>query len=195
MSQTDPRIDTFFAQAPVWQAELLLLRQIVLGCGLTEEWKWSSPVYTAQGGNVAILWGFKDRATLGFFKGVLLADPEGILAPPGDNSRSARVVNFTSLAQIVALSPVLQDYLAQAIEVEKAGMKVDFAKDDLHMPEELAQTLATDAPLRAAFDALTPGRQRSWILHIGQAKAAATRLGRVEKARPAILAGKGLNDR
>lgn len=195
MTSDDARIDAFFANAPLWRDELARLRGIVLSSGLVEVWKWSSPVYTAAGGNVAILWGFKDRAALGFFKGVLLADPEGILVPPGDNSRSARVVNFTGLAQIEAAEPVLRRYLAVAVEIEQAGLKVDLPKDDLSPPEELLQMFAQDPALKAAFHALTPGRQRAYILHVSQAKQPATRLTRIEKARPAILAGKGPNDR
>lgn len=187
--------DHFFARPQPWQAELAHLRGILLSCGLAEVWKWSSPVYTLDGGNVAIVWGFKDRATLGFFKGVLLPDPEGILVPPGDNSRSSRVVNFTSLAQITAIEPVLRRYIAAAMEVERAGQKVDLPKDDLAPPTELLEALDADPDLAAAFHALTPGRRRSWILHISQAKQAETRRTRIEKARPDIMAGKGLQGR
>lgn len=194
---TDPARDpdSFFARPQQWQAELVALRAILLSCDLVEDWKWSSPVYTVDGGNVAIVWGFKDRAALGFFKGVLLADPEGILVPPGDNSRSSRVVNFTSLAQIEAMAPVLRRYIAAAIAVERSGAKVDLPKDDLAPPAELDAAFARTPALKAAFHALTPGRQRAYILHFSQAKQSATRASRIEKATPRILAGKGPQDR
>ena len=195
MTPPDPRIAAFFADAPLWPVELARLRGLLLSCDLVEDWKWSSPVYTLDGGNVAIVWGFKDRATLGFFKGVLLPDPEGILVPPGDNSRSSRVVNFTSLAQIDAMQAVLCRYIAAAIAVERSGQKVDLPKDDLAPPPELMEALDADPGLAAAYHALTPGRRRSWILHISQAKQPETRRSRIAKARPAILSGKGLQDR
>lgn len=196
-SDADPNRDPdqFFARPQRWQAELIALRAILLSCDLVEVWKWSSPVYTFGGGNVAIVWGFKDRATLGFFKGVLLPDPDGILVPPGDNSRSSRVVNLTSLAQVRAMEPVLRRYIAQAIQLERSGQKVDLPKDDLAPPPELQEALDADPTLAAAFHALTPGRRRSWILHLAQAKQPETRRARIAKARPAILSGKGLQNR
>lgn len=191
MPMTD--LDTHFANLTQWREELLALRAILLASGLTEERKWYSPVYTHDGQNVAIIWGFKDRATLGFFKGVLLEDPEQILSVPGENSRSSRIVNFTDTARIEALRPVLMSYLAEAIR--KAAVKIDLPKDDLDYPDELTERLAADPELAAAFDALTPGRRRSWVLHLSQAKQSATRVARLEKAAPKIMAGKGLNDR
>lgn len=186
-------LDTYFAQPSPWREALLALRALLIEAGLTEEWKWHSPVYTHQGQNVAILWGFKDRAALGFFKGVLLDDPQAILEVPGENSRTSRIVNFTDTARINALRPVLRAYLIKAIA--KAAIKIDLPKDDLVYPKELLDRLAADPLLSTAFDALTPGRRRSWVLHLLQAKQTATRLGRIDKARPAILAGKGMNDR
>lgn len=186
--------DSFFARPQRWQAELTALRVILLSCDLAEDWKWSSPVYTVNGGNVAIVWGFKDRVTLGFFKGVLLPDPEGILVPPGDNSRSSRVVNFTGMAQIGALEPVLRRYIAAAVAVEQSGQKVDLPKDDLSPPPELVAALNGDAALKTAFHGLTPGRQRAYILHFSQAKQSATRVSRIVKATPRILVGKGPQD-
>lgn len=189
------RLDAFFSHLTDWRAELLALRAILQDSGLTETFKWSSPVYTAQGGNVAIIWGFKDRAAIGFFKGVLMADPEGVLEAPGDNSRSSRVINFTDLDQITAAAPMLRAYIAEAARIEEQGLKVDLPKDDLDYPEELVSRLDGDADFREAFDSLTPGRRRSWVLHFGSAKQAATRAGRIEKAAPKILEGKGFNDR
>lgn len=186
-------LDTHFANLTDWRDELHALRAILRGVGLVEEWKWRSPVYTHDGHNVAIIWGFKDRATLGFFKGVLLDDPEGILQVPGENSRSSRIVNFTDTARIKALEPVLKAYLAEAIQ--KAAVKIDLPKDDLDYPEELVERLAGDPELAAAFDALTPGRRRSWVLNFSQPKQAQTRVNRIEKAAPKIMQGKGLNDR
>lgn len=193
--QRHPQVDALFAGQENWRAELALLRDILLNSPLVEDFKWRSPVYTWEGQNVAILWGFKDRATLGFFKGVLLADPQGILEAPGENSRSSRGVNFTDTDRIRQLAPVLRAYIDEAIGLERAGAKVEFAKDDLDYPEELVDRLDRDADFRSAFEALTPGRRRGWVLHFTQAKAAATRAGRIDKAAPRILQGKGMNDR
>jgi len=189
------KIDAFFAQQDRWQAELAALRAILLDCGLTEEFKWSSPCYTVEGGNVALLWGFKDSATLGFFKGVLLKDPAGLLVAPGENSRSSRVLRFTSLEEIVAQDSVIRSYVREAVELEKSGAKVELAKDDLAYPEELVSALEEDPDLQAAFEALTPGRRRGYVLHFSQPKQPATRQSRIGKSRDRILAGKGMHDR
>lgn len=151
------RLDAFFADQTAWRAELLALRAILTECGLTETFKWSSPVYTAHGGNVAIIWGFRDRAAIGFFKGVLMADPERLLQPPGDNSRSSRIINFTDLAQIRAAAPILRAYIAEAARIEEQGQKVDLPKDDLDYPEELIRRLDGDADFRAAFEIADAG--------------------------------------
>ncbi|MDS9470115.1 YdeI/OmpD-associated family protein [Paracoccus sp. MBLB3053] len=188
------RIDEFFAAQTAWRDELVLLRKILLDSPLVEEFKWSSPVYTYGGGNVAILWGFKDRATIGFFKGVLLRDPEGILEAPGPNSRSSRCANFTDAAEIERLAPVLGAYVHEAIEIERSGAKVDLPKDDLDYPDELVDRLDSDPQFRHAFELLTPGRRRGWVLHFSQPKMPATRHGRIEKALARILAGKGMHD-
>ncbi|MFD1880588.1 YdeI/OmpD-associated family protein [Paracoccus pacificus] len=189
------RAGAFFAKRTDWRDELLALRKILLDAGLTEDFKWSSPVYTYDGGNVAILWGFKDRAALGFFKGVLLKDPDGLLELPGENSRSAKVMNFTGLDQIAAAEKAISGFIAEAIKNEKAGLKVDLPKDDLEYPEELVSRLDGDAAFRQAFEDLTPGRQRAWVLHFSGAKQAKTRESRIDKATPKILDGKGMNDR
>jgi uncharacterized protein YdeI (YjbR/CyaY-like superfamily) len=195
MNGTDRRVEVFFGKLNTWREELAALRAILLGSGLREEFKWRSPVYTFDGGNLAIIWGFKDHAALGFFKGVLLRDEAGILVAQGENSRSARVVKFTSPAEIAALEATLRDYIREAIEVEKAGLKVDLPKDDLDYPPELVDKLDADAAFRAAFEALTPGRRRGYVLHVSQAKQTATRAARIEKAAPKIFAGKGFNER
>lgn len=191
----NPKADAFFKNLADWREELLALRAILTDTALVEDFKWSSPVYTHDGANLAIIWGFKDRATLGFFKGVLLTDPEGVLEPPGDNSRSSRIMNFTDPKQIGALEKVIRDYVAEAIENEKKGLKVDFPKDDLDYPPELVARLEGDAEFRAAFEGLTPGRQRGWVLHFSDAKQPETRERRIGKAAPKILAGKGMQDR
>ena len=195
MGETDRRAGIFFSRLTAWRPELEALRAILLDAGLREEFKWRSPVYTANGGNVAILWGFRDHAALGFFKGVLLTDPAGILVAPGENSRSSRMVKFASVAAIGRLEAVLKDYVREAIAAEKAGLKVAFPKDDLAYPEELARKLDADADFRAAFEALTPGRRRSHVLHISQARQSATRVARIERAASRIFAGKGFNER
>ena len=195
MVETDRRVGVFFSRLTAWQEELAALRAILLDCGLKEEFKWRSPVYTVDGGNVAIIWGFKDRAAIGFFKGVLMKDPEGLLEAPGENSRSSRMINFTHLDQIEGAAPVLRAYIAEAVDIERQGLKVDLPKDDLEYPEELVSRLDNDPDFREAFEALTPGRRRSWVLHFGTAKQAATRETRIDKAAPKIFEGKGFNDR
>lgn len=195
MSKRNIKADAFFAGATEWRAELLALRDILHASPLVEDFKWSSPVYTHDGANVAIVWGFKDRATIGFFKGVLLTDPKGLLEAPGENSRSSRVANFTSVEQIRAAAPILRDYIAEAIRNEDDGRVVDLPKDDLDYPEELVAKLDGDDAFRAAFEGLTPGRRRGWVLHFSTAKQSATRTSRIEKAAPKILQGKGMQDR
>jgi uncharacterized protein YdeI (YjbR/CyaY-like superfamily) len=195
MGALNAKAEAFYAKAGTWQAELAALREILLACDLTEDFKWRSPVYTFEGANVALVWGFKDACTLGFFKGVLLKDKDGILVAQGENSRSARVAKFTSVAVIRKAEKTVKAYVAEAIEIEKAGLKVDLPKDDLDYPAELVEALDDDAELREAFEALTPGRQRGWVLHFSQAKQAETRVSRIEKARPRIIDGKGMNDR
>ena len=195
MSGTDPRVEAFYAEAERWREELAALRAILTATELEECWKWRSPCYTFQGGNVATVWGFRDACTLGFFKGVLLNDPEGLLEAPGENSRSSRVLKFTSLAEIEAGRARIEDFVAQSIGNEKAGRKVEMPPDDFDLPEELAERLEADPELGAAWDGLTPGRRRGWVLHVGQAKQSATRQTRIDKAAPKILAGKGMHDR
>ena len=195
MSDGSAKVEAFYAKDGAWREELLALRAILRETPLTEEFKWYSPVYTAHGGNLAIVWGFKGYCGLGFFKGALMKDPEGILVAPGENSRSSRVAKFTSVSEIEIKKAVLKDCLAEAIANEKAGLKVDLPKDDLDYPEELVDRLDGDPEFRAAFEALTPGRQRGWVLHFSQPKQSKTRISRIEKAAAKILAGKGMHDR
>jgi uncharacterized protein YdeI (YjbR/CyaY-like superfamily) len=177
-----------------WQGEIRKLRSILLGCGLEEEVKWGKPCFLFQGKNVAILQPFKEHCALMFFKGALLKDTHGLLRSQGANTQSAMRLEFTSEAQVS--KAVVASYVKQAIAVEKAGLKVDFkAKRPLELPPELARALRDDRRLAKAFDALTPGRQRGYVLHISGAKQAQTRSARVAKCIPGILSGKGLNDR
>lgn len=195
MDDAQGTIDDFFEKADRWPAELAALRTILRDCGLVEVWKWSSPVYTLDGGNVAILWGFKDNATLGFFKGVLLQDKDKLLVAPGENSRSSRIFKFTSLEQIDAIKDTIRAYVLEAMELEKSGARVDLPKDDIVYPDELVARLNDDPELSEAFQALTPGRRRGYALYFAQPKQSVTRVGRIEKLRDKILAGKGLQDR
>lgn len=195
MTDERSKIEAFFDKAERWPAELAALRRILLGCGVREVWKWSSPVYTVDGGNVAILWGFKDNASLGFFKGVLLQDKRKLLVAPGENSRSSRILKFTGLDEIVAMEAMIRAYVVEAMELERAGAKVELPKDDIVYPDELVAKLDEDLELTEAFQALTPGRRRGYALYFAQPKQSATRTGRIDKMRDRILAGKGLQDR
>jgi len=195
MAEADARLGAFFDAAPIWRAELQALRAILLACGLQETYKWRGPCYCHHGGNVALLWGFKEAATLGFFKGVLLEDPAGLLRAPGENSRAVRMATFTDLGQITAASATLTGYIQAAIALEASGAKIFYPKDDLPYPEELIAALDENPELAMAFDALTPGRRRGYLLHFNQPKASATKTARIDKHSARILAGKGMNDR
>lgn len=195
MSDDSAKVEAFYAKDGAWREELLALRAILREMPLTEEFKWYSPVYTAHGGNVAIVWGFKDYCGLGFFKGALMKDPEGVLVQQGESSRSARVMKFHGVDEIAEQEAVIRAYVAEAIANEKAGLKVDLPKDDFDYPEELVDRLDGDPEFRAAFEGLTPGRQRGWVLHFSQPKQSKTRVSRIDKAAAKILAGKGMHDR
>ena len=179
-----------------WTAELEKLREIILGCELlTEELKWGVPVYTFGKNNVALISAFKENCVLSFFKGVLLKDADKILTKQGENSQAARVVRFTNLQQIIQSKNVLKDYLREAIEIEKAGLKVNFKPtSEYKIPIELQNKLNADRALKNAFGSLTPGRQRAYILHFSQSKQSKSRAARIEKYMPKILVGKGLRD-
>jgi uncharacterized protein YdeI (YjbR/CyaY-like superfamily) len=195
MKKMNPKVDEYLNKARKWQAELEQLRTILLDCGLTEDFKWCNPCYTFQNSNVAIIAELKDCCMLSFFKGALLKDTEGILSKPGENSRAARVIRFTSVGEIEELEAVLKSCIAEAVEVEQAGLKVDFEKDrDLEIPEEFQQKVDENPELKSAFEALTPGRQRAYLLYFSGAKQSRTRASRVEKHTERILAGKGIND-
>ncbi len=170
------------------------LRAIALQCGLTEELKWSKPCYSFQGGNIVIIQEFKEYCALLFCKGALLKDPKGILERPGPHSHETRRIRFTEVKEIVRLKAVLQAYIREAVEAEKAGLKVRVTRRPEPVPVELQHKLDDIPALKAAFTALTPGRQRAYILYFSGAKQSATREARIEKCRPQILRGKGLND-
>lgn len=179
-----------------WPEELSALRMMLLDSELEETLKWGVPCYTWEGKNIAILSALKQHCVLGFFKGVLLKDPDGVLVAPGKNSQSDRQLRSTSMEEVVRLEPYLRGFIREAIEIERAGLKVDFkAKTDLAYPAELQEKLDADPALNAAFEALTPGRKRGYVLHFSQPKQAATRTRRVEKYIPKILSGKGFHDR
>ena len=191
----NPKVDAVLGKAQKWQEEFEKLRKIALSCPLTETLKWGQPCYTLEGGNVVLIHGFKEYCALLFFKGALLKDAKGILVQQTENVQSARQIRFTGVKEITKLEPVLKAYIKEAIEVEKAGMEVEYKKtSEFAMPEEFAKVLKEDAALRKAFEELTPGRQRGYLLHFAGAKQSATRESRIEKCTPQILAGKGLMD-
>jgi len=191
----NPKVDNFLNRATKWQAELAQLRAIVLDCRLTEELKWGVPCYTSEGNNIVLIHAFKEYCALLFFKGALINDPHHILIQQTENTQSARQVRFTNLNEINELETTLKAYIREAIEVEKAGLKVDLKKTaEYAVPEEFQIKLNENPVLKSAFTALTPGRQRAYLLHFAAPKQAQTRASRVEKAIPLILAGKGLND-
>src|SRR5438876_9735916 len=167
---------------------------IILNCSLTEEFKWSKPCYTFQKSNIVLIHGFKEYCALLFFKGALLNDPNGILIQQTENVQAARQIRFTNVREIVEMEPILKAYIHEAIEAEKAGLKVNFKKNPEPIPEELQNKLDEIPALKTAFDALTPGRQRGYILYFSAAKQSKTRQSRVEKCMQQILNGKGLND-
>jgi len=195
MSTPSPKVDGYLRKNKTWQKELQALRTILLDCQLTEDVKWRAPCYTFENSNIAIMGSFKDGCALSFFKGALLKDPKGILITPGENTQSARGIRFTNVQQILEMKPILKAYINEAIEVEKAGLKVTFKSIAEHaVPEELQKKLDEIPALNAAFRALTPGRQRAYILHISAAKQPGTRERRVDKCMRRILEGKGLDD-
>lgn len=194
-SRMNPKVDFYFRKEIKWQQELEKLRTIVLDAGLTEELKWGVPCYTFQDSNIVLIHVFKEYCALLFFKGALLNDRNGILVQQTKNVQSARQVRFTNVREIVEMKPVLKAYLQQAIEVEKAGLKVDFKKTtEFTMPQEFRKALAENPALKDAFDALTPGRQRQYLLYFSAPKQSKTREARVEKYTDRILDGQGLND-
>ena len=191
----NPKVDFYFNKAKKWQEELEKLRTIVLDCGLTEELKWGVPCYRFEKSNIVLIHTFKEYCAVLFFKGVLLKDTNGILVQQTKNVQAARQIRFTAVREIVKLKPVLKAYIYEAIEVEKAGLKVDLKKtEEFSIPEEFQKKLNKVPALKKAFNALTPGRQRGYILYFSSAKQSKTRETRIEKFIPQILKGKGLDD-
>ena len=191
----NPKVDWFFSKDTKWQKEYGKLRTIVLDCGLIEELKWGCPCYVYEKSNTVLIHGFKEYCALLFFKGALLNDPSGILIQQTKNVQSARQIRFTSVSEIAKLEKILKAYIYEAIEVERAGLKVKLKKAaEYKIPEEFQRRLNKSSALKTAFDALTPGRQRAYIFHFSQPKLSKTRDARVEKYMKQILNGKGLND-
>ena len=190
----DPKVDDYLARSTKWPEEMAALRPILLGCGLTESIKWGKPCFSHGGDNVAIMQEMNDFLSLMFFKGALLDDRAGLLRSQGPNSRSALRLELTSVEEVTDRAEAIRGYVADAIRVAEAGLSVGPAPE-LELVEELAERLAGDPELAEAFDALTPGRQREYNLHIADAKQAKTREARIDKCVPQILAGKGMRDR
>jgi uncharacterized protein YdeI (YjbR/CyaY-like superfamily) len=195
VSELNPKVDAYIARAGTWKDESAELRRIVLDCDLTEELKWGCPCYTFEKKNVVLIHGFKEYCALLFMKGALLKDQEGVLIQQTENVQAGRQIRFTSLQEILRMENMLKAYIHEAVEVEKAGIKVDFKNTrEFSVPEELQTRLDENPELKTAFNALTPGRQRAYILHFSAAKQSKTREARVEKFIPQILKGKGLDD-
>jgi uncharacterized protein YdeI (YjbR/CyaY-like superfamily) len=194
MSKKNPKVDAVLRQETKWWNEFQTLRAIILDFPFAEQLKWGQACYTLEGKNVVLIHGFKEYCALMFFKGALLKDPRRVLATPGTH-QSARQVRFTCVEDITRLKSVVKAYIQEAIEVEKAGLKVKMKKTaDFKIPDEFQQKLDAMPALKKAFSALTPGRQRGYIFHFSQPKLSRTREARVEKSIPLILAGKGFND-
>ena len=191
----NPKVDFFFDKNTKWQKEYEQLRIIILDCGLTEELKWGCPCYTFQKNNIVLIHGFKEYCALLFFKGALLHDAKSILIQQTENVQAARQIRFTNVREITKMKTTLKAYVYEAIEIEKAGLKVNFKKTaEYNIPEEFQNKLNKHAALKTAFQALTPGRQRAYIFYFSQPKQSKTRESRIEKCMQQILNGKGLND-
>lgn len=191
----NPKVDFFFSKNKKWHKELETLRIFILGCGLNEELKWGVPCYTNNKSNIVLIHAFKDYCAVLFFKGALLKDPKGILIQQTKNVQSARQFRFTDVKEIAKLKTTIKSYIKEAIEIEKAGLKVELKRTtEFEMPDEFRIKLEKSAALKKAFNALTPGRQRGYLLHFSSAKQAKTRESRIEKNLKRILAGKGLDD-
>jgi uncharacterized protein YdeI (YjbR/CyaY-like superfamily) len=193
--RTNPKVDAYLGKAGAWREEMEKLREIILPFPLTEELKWAKPCYAFEGKNVLIIIPFKESCALMFCQGALLKDCQGVLGKPGENTQAGRWIKFTSVREIARMAPVLKACIREAIEAEKAGLKVKFRKNTrLKLPEELKKKFAGSPALKTAFAALTPGRQRGYVLYFSGAKQSTTREARIEKCAPQILQGRGLND-
>jgi len=195
MNPTNPKVDWFFDKPGKWQEEYARLRTIILDCGLTEELKWGCPCYTFEQRNIVLIHGFKEYCALLFFKGALLKDPKNILIQQTENVQAARQIRFGGVGEIAKLKTSLKAYIKEAVQVEKAGLKVNLKKTaEFNMPDEFRTRLDEVSGLKKAFNALTPGRQRGYLLYFSQPKQSKNRQARIEKSVPQILKGKGLND-
>jgi uncharacterized protein YdeI (YjbR/CyaY-like superfamily) len=191
----NPKVDGFISREKKWQAEYTKLRSIVLDCQLTEELKWGVPCYTFQNSNIVLMHGFKDYCALLFIKGSLLRDPHTILIQQTENVQAGRQIRFRNVQEIIEKEVIIKEYIQEAIEVEKSGLEVNFKKStEFKMPEEFQSMLYSNSALKAAFEALTPGRQRAYLLYFSSPKQSKTREQRIEKYLEQILAGKGLDD-
>lgn len=191
----NPKVDWFFNKDTPWKKEYQALRKIILDCDLVEELKWGQPCYTFDKKNIVLIHGFNEYCALLFMKGALLKDPKKILIQQTAHVQSARQIRFTNVQQITKLAKAIKSYVYEAVKVEEAGLKVDFKKtSDFKIPQEFAKKLKSNRALKAAFEALTPGRQRGYLFYFSQAKQSKTREQRVEKYTPKILKGKGLDD-
>ena len=188
-------VDNFLSNLDKWQDELIRLRELILDCGLNEDFKWMHPCYTFNGKNIVLIHGFKDYCAILFYKGALLKDPKNILIRQTENTQSARQIRFTNVSEIENLESTIRDYILEAIDIEKAGLKVKMKKtSDYEVPRELDQKFTESPRLKKAFKNLTPGRQKGYLLHFSQPLQAKTRISRIEKNTERILNGKGLND-
>jgi uncharacterized protein YdeI (YjbR/CyaY-like superfamily) len=195
MDRMNPKVDVFLSREKKWREEFAKLRTIILDCQLTEELKWGVPCYTFQNSNIVLIHGFKEYCAILFVKGALLKDAIGVLIQQTENVQSARQIRFTSVDEIVEMEPILKAYINEAIEVEKAGLKVNLKKSsEFTIPEEFQKKLDEDPALKTAFEALTPGRQRAYLFYFSQPKLSKTRASRIEGSIQQILNGKGLND-
>ncbi|MCK6075097.1 YdeI/OmpD-associated family protein [Paenibacillus silvae] len=192
---TNPKVDAYLSKIKTWKDESVKLREIILDCDLTEDYKWMHPCYTLNGKNVVLIHGFKEYCAIMFLKGSLLKDPHGILIQQTNNVQGGRQIRFTNLEQIIEQEEILKAYIREAIEVEQAGLKVEKKEvEQFAVPEELQQQFDTNPAFQTAFEALTPGRQRAYLYHFSQPKQSKTKTSRIEKCMQPIMEGKGLND-
>lgn len=195
VQNTNPKVDAYLSKIKTWKDESVKLREIILDCDLTEDYKWMHPCYTVNGKNVVLIHGFKEYCAIMFLKGSLLKDPHGILIQQTNNVQGGRQIRFTNLEQIIEQEEILKAYIREAIEVEQAGLKVEKKEvEQFAVPEELQQQFAANPAFQEAFEALTPGRQRAYLYHFSQPKQSKTKTSRIEKCMQLIMEGKGLND-
>jgi uncharacterized protein YdeI (YjbR/CyaY-like superfamily) len=191
----DPKIDQYFSNAKKWQQEMTQLRAILLSCKLTEELKWGKPCYTINGSNLIMIQAFKDHCDLGIFNGALLKDPKGLLVKAGEHTQAARQMRFTDSKEITKLTSVIKSYIKESIELENAGVKYESTENaGTIIIDELIELFKKDTKLKKAFEALTPGRQRAYLIYFSAAKQSATRISRINNYAARIMSGKGIND-